>query len=109
MAMRTGEIVLCGTPFMFPTVVISSRGEERLRTGHPWIYRGDLADVRAAPGDVVLGRGPRSRPLGVALYSSRSQIAIRMLARGHLDDPPAVEAILRQRIDTAIAVREARD
>src|ERR1700680_1602730 len=99
MAIRTGEIVLCARCsvlvlvlvlvlgaafwFMFPTVVISARGEERLRTGHPWIYRGDLADVRAAPGDVVLVRSPRSRPLGLALYSSRSQIAIRMLLSGH--------------------------
>ena len=28
-----------------PTVVISARGEERLRGGHPWIYRADVADV----------------------------------------------------------------
>jgi 23S rRNA (cytosine1962-C5)-methyltransferase len=94
---------------VFPTVVISARGEERLRTGHPWIYRGDLADVRAAPGDVVVVRSPRSHPLGLALYSSRSQIAIRMLTRGHGDDPPAVEEILSQRIETAIAFRESLD
>src|ERR1700730_14304154 len=92
---------------MFPTVVISARGEERLRTGHPWIYRGDLADVRAAPGDVVLVRSPRSRPLGLALYRSRSQIAIRMLARGYVDGEPVVEEILRQRIETAIAFRKS--
>src|SRR3984893_9622630 len=94
---------------MFPTVVISARGEERLRTGHPWIYRGDLADVRAAPGDVVLVRSPRSRPLGLALYRSRSQIAIRMLARGYVDGEPVVEEILRQRIETAIAFRKSLD
>jgi 23S rRNA (cytosine1962-C5)-methyltransferase len=94
---------------MLPTVVISARGEERLRTGHPWIYRGDLTDVRAAPGDVVLVRSPRSRPLGLALYSSRSQIAIRMLAHGHVDGEPAVEEILRQRIETAIAFRKSLD
>src|ERR1700680_2975316 len=107
MAMRTGEIVLCRTPFMFPTVVISARGEERLRSGHPWIYRGDLADVRAEPGDVVLVRSARSRPLGLALYSSRSQMAIRMLTRGQVDREPAVEEILRSRVETAIAFRES--
>src|SRR5580692_2176125 len=79
---------------MAGTVVISARGEERLRSGHPWIYRGDLADVRAEPGDMVLVRSTRNRALGLALYSSRSQIAIRMIARGPVDGQPAVEEIL---------------
>jgi 23S rRNA (cytosine1962-C5)-methyltransferase len=94
---------------MLPTIVISSRGEERLRSGHPWIYRGDLADVRADPGDIVLVQGARSRSLGLALYSSRSQIALRMLARGRLDGERAIEEILRPRIETAIAFRQSLD
>ena len=28
-----------------PKVVISGRGEERIRSGHPWIYRTDVADA----------------------------------------------------------------
>ena len=39
------------------------------------------------PGDVVAVRGPRGRTLGLALYSNRSQIALRMLMRG--DEDPA--------------------
>src|SRR3982750_4850839 len=65
-----------------PTIVVSARGEERLRSGHPWIYRADVADVRADAGDVVSVRGPRTRALGHAFYSDRSQIALRMLAYG---------------------------
>jgi 23S rRNA (cytosine1962-C5)-methyltransferase len=91
------------------TVVISARGEERLRSGHPWIYRGDLADARAEPGEVVAVRGPRNRSLGLALYSSRSQIALRMLQRGPGDDPGAVGALLRQRLDAALAFRQSLD
>src|SRR5437899_3769284 len=87
---------------MIPTVTISSRGEERLRGGHPWIYRADVADVHAAGGDRVLVRGPRGRPLGQALFSDRSQIAIRMLAYG---DEAADDALVRRRIDLAIAFR----
>ena len=34
---------------MQPTVVITQRGEDRVRAGHPWIYRSDLVDVQAAP------------------------------------------------------------
>jgi 23S rRNA (cytosine1962-C5)-methyltransferase len=87
---------------MTPIVVISTRGEERLRGGHPWIYRADVVEVRAGAGDIVLVRGPRGRPLGSALYSDRSQIALRMLAYG---DRLADEALVRQRIEAAIAFR----
>jgi 23S rRNA (cytosine1962-C5)-methyltransferase len=95
---------------MTPSVVISSRGEDRLRTGHPWIYKADVADVRASGGDAVVVRGPRGRALGLALYSDRSQIALRMLSRGpggrDVDAAPdAVDALIRARITSAIAFR----
>jgi 23S rRNA (cytosine1962-C5)-methyltransferase len=89
---------------MIPTVTISSRGEERLRSGHPWIYRADIADVHATGGDRVLVRGPRGRPLGQALFSDRSQIAIRMLAYG---DEAADDALIRRRLETAIGFRNS--
>src|SRR5437763_16679115 len=89
---------------MTPTVVITARGEDRLRSGHPWIYRTDVADVRAAAGDLVVVRGPRDRVLGRALFSDRSQIAVRMLAYGDAD---AGEQLLAARLDEAIRFREA--
>ena len=89
---------------MVPTVTISQRGEERVRGGHPWIYRSDVADVHAAAGDRVLVRSPRGRTLGHALYSDRSQIAIRMLTYG---DEPADEALIRRRIEAALAFRRS--
>src|SRR5947209_1291966 len=88
---------------MVPSVVISARGEERLRSGHPWIYRADVADVRAEAGDRVVVRGPRGRTLGQALYSDKSQIAIRMLTHG---EQAADEALIRARIGAALAFRE---
>jgi 23S rRNA (cytosine1962-C5)-methyltransferase len=87
---------------MIPTVVISSRGEERLRSGHPWIYRADVATVRAEAGDLAQIRGPRGRTLGSALYSDRSQIALRMLSYG---EAPGDEALIRRRLEAAIAFR----
>lgn len=92
---------------MQPTVVINSRGEERVRSGHPWVYRSDLVDVRSEPGDVVLVRGARGRPIGIALYSSQSQIAIRMLARDHDGHAAAIEGLLRQRIEAATKFRQS--
>src|SRR5690242_6695019 len=84
------------------TVSISSRGEERLRSGHPWIYRTDVADARAAAGEIVQVRSARGRTLGSALFSDRSQITLRMLAYG---DEIADESLVRRRIDAALAFR----
>jgi 23S rRNA (cytosine1962-C5)-methyltransferase len=87
---------------LIPFVVISERGAERLLSGHPWIYRADVADARAGPGDRVAVRGPRGRTLGQAFYSDRSQIAIRMLTYG---DQAADDALIRRRLEAAIAFR----
>jgi 23S rRNA (cytosine1962-C5)-methyltransferase len=88
---------------MTSTATLSPRGETRLRTGHPWIYRSDVAGSRASAGDIVQVRNGRGRTLGFALFSDRSQIAIRMLTYG---DRPADDALIAQRIDSAIAFRE---
>jgi len=52
-----------------PTVTISTRGEQRVRSGHPWIYRADVVDVSATSGDIVEVIGPRRRRIGDALFS----------------------------------------
>lgn len=89
---------------MNPTVTISVRGEQRLRGGHPWIYRSDISEAAAGPGDIVAVRNVKGRVLGSALYSDRSQIAIRMLTYG---ERPADEALIASRIESAIAFRES--
>lgn len=89
---------------MNPTVTISVRGEQRLRGGHPWIYRSDINEAAAGPGDIVSVRNVKGRVLGSALYSDRSQIAIRMLTYG---ERIADEALIASRIESAIAFREA--
>jgi 23S rRNA (cytosine1962-C5)-methyltransferase len=85
-------------------VVINARGEQRVRSGHPWIYRADVVDVDAAGGDIVQVVGPRRRMVGHALFSNRSQIPIRMLTLG---DEPADESLLRLRLQRAIQFRES--
>jgi 23S rRNA (cytosine1962-C5)-methyltransferase len=87
-----------------PSVTITPRGEERIRSGHPWVYRTDVAAADAAAGDVVLVRGARGRPIGYALYSDRSEIAIRMV--WHADAVPGPE-FWGQRIETAVRYRES--
>jgi 23S rRNA (cytosine1962-C5)-methyltransferase len=87
-----------------PTVTISARGEQRVRGGHPWIYRADVVDVEAAGGDIVSVIGPRQRRLGDALFSDRSQIPIRMLTHGHR---VADAALIRSRLEQALRFRES--
>lgn len=63
------------------TVTITKRGVKRVHARHCWIYRSDLTDAsKAQPGEVVRVTDPRGRTLGSALYSSRSQIALRMVS-----------------------------
>ena len=83
-------------------ISISPRGEERIRNGHPWIYRSDVVEVDAAGGDTVRVTSTRGRPIGYALYSDRSEIAIRLLTRQ--DEAPTIET-WRERIAAAIAYR----
>jgi 23S rRNA (cytosine1962-C5)-methyltransferase len=89
---------------MNPFVVVGTRGERRIEGGHPWIYRADVGDVKAAAGDLVAVRNARGRLLGHALYSDRSQIAIRMLTIG---ERPAGTALVSARIGAAIRFRES--
>ena len=85
-----------------PSVTVSSRGEQRIRSGHPWIYRADVTGVDAAGGDVVEVVGPRARTIGTALFSDRSQIAVRMLSTG---ESAPVATLVRARLERAIAFR----
>src|SRR5712675_3208034 len=88
----------------FPTVKVSPRGAARLKDGHVWVYRSDIVSTDGVPpGSLVVVADHRGQVLGTALYSSASQIAIRLISRELLVDFPA---LLRQRIADAIAYRE---
>jgi len=63
------------------TVTITKRGAQRVHARHSWIYRSDVADHNGAPaGEIVSVVDSKGRVLGCALYSSRSQIALRMVS-----------------------------
>jgi 23S rRNA (cytosine1962-C5)-methyltransferase len=84
-------------------VTISRKGEDRVRAGHPWIYRSDVESVEAAPGDLVQVTSGRGRPLGYALFSEQSEITLRMISHGAA--MPA--AFVRDRLSSAIRFRES--
>ncbi len=85
-------------------VKVSRRGANRLKDGHVWVYRSDIVAADGiAPGALVGIADERGKFLGTALYSSASQIAIRMISKDAVKD---FEGLLRKRIQEAIAYRE---
>ena len=95
-----------------PAAVISRRAADRLRAGHLWVYRSDveslipaLGATEPAPGGLLTLLDSRRIPLGTALYSSASQLALRKVSvqprvsRGeYLEDAAA-------RVRAALALR----
>ena len=85
------------------TVTVNKRGADRVRQGHLWIYRSDIVDIEAEGGSVVTVKDERGNPVGKALFSNTSQIALRFLTQ-------SVEEIdrdwWRSRIQDAIGRRQ---
>jgi 23S rRNA (cytosine1962-C5)-methyltransferase len=91
-----------------PSVKISARGVAHLLARHPWVYRSDVdaAGTEDIPaGSVVRVHDARGKFLGTALYSSSSQIAIRMISHGSVDKGD-LPGLIAERIRAAIAYRK---
>jgi 23S rRNA (cytosine1962-C5)-methyltransferase len=111
MSAGIGRAVMTDAGRPSPAVVtVSPRGAARLTRGHPWVYRSDLVEARAPRDAASIPAGPvgvqdrSGRPLGWALWSPRSQIALRLLDR----DPGArIDGDWwHGRLSTAIARRQ---
>ena len=85
------------------SVVISTKGVERLRSGHPWVYRSDVRSAQAEAGAIVRVMDERGRFHGRAFYSDKSQIAVRLLTR---ENVPVDRAFFAERLRRAAAYRE---
>jgi 23S rRNA (cytosine1962-C5)-methyltransferase len=87
-----------------PTVKISRRGAERIKNGHVWVYRSDIVNSEGVlPGALVRVADERGKFLASAMYSTASQIAVRILSREPVSD---LQALLRQRIEQALLYRQ---
>lgn len=86
-----------------PEVMLTKRGVERWRHGHPWIYRADLdGDPGLEGGEVVRVVDNRGWLLGQAFYSAHSKIALRWLS---WNDTPVDADFFRTRIQRADELR----
>jgi 23S rRNA (cytosine1962-C5)-methyltransferase len=78
------------------------------RTGHPWIFDGEVAapDPQPEAGAVVRVLAGGGEPVGAGFWSPRSRARIRLLVEGR-EEPGDLEELLRSRIGAAVAMRDA--
>ncbi|HEX9197935.1 MAG TPA: class I SAM-dependent rRNA methyltransferase [Acidobacteriaceae bacterium] len=100
-------------------VAITRRAADRLRAGHLWVYRSDVDRIAAPPGltdaaaetippgALVTVTDGRGIPLGTALYSAGSEIALRMVSRQPGLSRADYLGQLRERLLAALKLREA--
>jgi len=89
-----------------PVVTVSRRGAARLQAGHLWVYRSDITAAEGiAAGSLVQVRDDRGRKLGSALYSSASQIAVRLVSKEEVSEA-ALPEVIGQRINAAVQFRQ---
>lgn len=78
--------------------------EKRVFSGHPWIFRSDIARSKGdpQPGDTVRVTASNGRFLAMAVYNPASQIALRILSRR---DEPIDDAFIYGRVKRAVDYR----
>lgn len=85
-------------------VRVNRKAADRAAGGHPWLFSSDITDRgEAQPGDAVGVADPKGRILGVAHYSSTSQIALRLLTSNR---EPIDRPFYLRRLSQAIAHRQ---
>ncbi len=92
--------------------VITRRAVDRVRGGHPWVYRSDVEEIRPAvdgipvvPGELAVVTDSRGIALGTALLSTASEISLRIVTRDILSSREEFLSLLRQRVVRAIQLR----
>ena len=85
-------------------VILLPGKEKRVFSGHPWIFRSDIAREKGdpRPGGTVRVTAANGRFLAMAVYNPKSQIALRILSRR---DEPIDEAFIRARVKRAVDYR----
>jgi len=83
--------------------VVNRRGAQRIRNGHPWVFRSDLERAPAVAAGFVRVEEYTGAPLGFALWSPQSEISLRHVSADASRAPDA--AWWHEQLRTAIARR----
>jgi 23S rRNA (cytosine1962-C5)-methyltransferase len=77
-------------------LVLKRGADRRLRAGHPWVYRGEIGDLKGqwSAGEAVDVADADGRLVGRGFYNPRSSIACRLLTR--VDEPVDAAFFLRR-------------
>lgn len=88
------------------TLILKRGAERRIRAGHPWIYRGEVADLKGSwsAGVALDVTDATGRYLGRGFYSPRSSLVCRLLTR---TDEAVDAALVRRRLEAALDYRRA--
>ena len=111
-AQTRGPQIVAGQPHG-PAAIITRRAADRLRAGHLWVYSSDVTSLiphsdnsEIPPGALVTVADSRGIPLGTALYSSASQLTLRIVSI----EAPLTRSVyldhLRKRARTALTLRD---
>ena len=93
-------------PHAQPRATVSRRASEAVRGGHAWVYASEVIEAQADSAGLLPVVDNRGIPLGTALYSPGSQIALRMVSRAILSDGEWL-TLLSERIGIAIRRRKS--
>ena len=95
-----------------PAVAIARRAADRLRAGHLWVYRSDVEELIPAVGATGITAGAlvtivdsRRIPLGSALWSDASQIALRKVSEVPKLSHAAYLNDVRERLQRSVRLR----
>lgn len=86
-----------------PHIHITEKGERHAKTGHPWVFEGEVTRVDGSPedGSLVHVFSPKERFIGTGYYNSSSKIRVRLISRNANDrfDAEFYERRIRYALD----------
>lgn len=85
------------------TITITKKGQAWFNTGHPWVYKDDIAKTAGADEYIVDIVSESNKFLAKAFYNPHSQIALRIITR---QDEPIDKNFWVKRIKEAVSYRK---
>jgi 23S rRNA (cytosine1962-C5)-methyltransferase len=97
-----------------PAATITRRAADRLREGSVWVYRSEIEQLLPAQGSTEVPVGAlvtvldsRQIPLGSAIFSSASQITLRLISTEPAFTRAQYLELIAERVDKALTLRES--
>ncbi|MBQ8334061.1 MAG: class I SAM-dependent rRNA methyltransferase [Clostridia bacterium] len=94
-----------------PTVFITEKGERHARSGHPWVFEGEVVRTADNPADGELAHvfteprnGGKAKFIGTGYYNSHSKIRVRLISTNANDKFD--EEFYRRRLKYALDYRK---